>query len=153
MMLQTTYLSLKSRVNCSSIHKKVCLFVPRCLPVTQNALVCHMITGIVKGGSVIFPCQFKILNLKFSVKFWSVRKGSPSFLALAHHPNLRLSVSTGFHHRASQRSFIRKTNYVIEHFIFTVFKKLINHFLGAIKTTFVNCYSILFILIENYQEL
>ena len=36
----------------------------------------------------------------------------PSFLALVHHPNLRVSGSPGFHIRASQRSFTKKTNEV-----------------------------------------
>ena len=67
-MLQTTYLPFNTRANWYGIQKKNCLFLPRCLPVTQDALVCHMITGNVYGGSVIFLWQGQIWNLTFLLK-------------------------------------------------------------------------------------
>ena len=54
--------------------------MPRCLSVTQNASVCHMITAHVPVGSVIFPCPGYILASNISVTFWLAIVGGRSVI-------------------------------------------------------------------------
>ena len=59
MMLQTTYPFFQHKSKLIKYPKKEFACVPRCLPVTQNSSVYHMITAYVLGAIIFHQVQAK----------------------------------------------------------------------------------------------